>query len=199
MSAFSTAAVGNLLPKNVAEDAPLLSVVVGTRAVHLVADLSRDDRQRDDLQVRVLYCRTSRGAVVLENDDGAKALVSFQVLNPLAACPERFLDGRLAQRGERLLVPGRFDDHLVRADAVHLVENPLALPIERPFHTQHGNPVRHDPQRPARRVGCAPVASEGEQLSGRHLLVSFTEGTRGIRRHVDGLEVKVGAMLSALG
>ena len=65
----------------------------------------------------------------------------------------------------------------MRADAVHLVEDALALPIERPLDTQNRELIRDDAEIPARHVRPAAVVAHGEELGRRHLLVPFAEGT----------------------
>jgi len=77
--------------------------------------------------------RTRRGAVVLEHDDVAETAILTQILHPFARGPQHLLDRFVTHVGEHVEVARRLDNHLVRADAVHLVENPLALTIERAF------------------------------------------------------------------
>src|SRR5688500_67814 len=99
--------------------------------------------------MRMIEMRARRRAMVLEDDDVAETAVPLQVVYALAAGPQHLLDVALRHRRQRLLMPGRLDDHLVRADAIHLVEQTFALAVERAFHAQHGELVRHDAQAPA--------------------------------------------------
>src|SRR5688572_19010317 len=85
----------------------------------------------------------------------------------------------------------RLDDHLVGADAVHLVEESLALAVERAFDAQHGELVGHDAQAPAGPVRRAAVAMR-QQLVRRHVLVPLTEGTAVIGCDGDRLEAEIG-------
>src|SRR5580700_3263767 len=57
---------------------------------------------------------------------------------------------------------GRFDDYLMRADAVHLVKEAFALAVEIAFNAECGKFVGHDAHGPARGV-CASVAPAVDQ------------------------------------
>src|ERR687898_1910343 len=97
----------------------------------------------------MLEMRAGGRAVILEDDDRAEAAILLQIVDALAESTEHLLDIALPHRRQRLLVARRLDDHLVGADAVHLVEEALALAVERAFDAQHGKLVRHDAQAPA--------------------------------------------------
>ena len=97
-------------------------------------------------------------AVVLEDQDVPEPRVLLQVEHALAERPQHALDGDDRQRGQRLRVLGRLDDHLVGADAVHLVEQPLALAVERALDLQRGELVRDDPHVPPGRRSAPPPA-----------------------------------------
>ena len=133
------AAVGGLLLQDVAEDTPFLRLEMQPRAVHLVAHFARHNRQRDELRVRVLQRGTRRGTVVLENDLRPESPVALG--DPGRAPPRRqhLLDRALVHRRQRVLVARRLDDHFVGADAVHLVEEPLATPVEASSTRSTGN------------------------------------------------------------
>src|SRR5688572_23232095 len=121
--------------------------------------------------MRMLERRTSRSTMVLEDDDVAEPAILLQVLYAFAERPQHLLHGRIPHRRQRLLVTRGLDDDLMGADAVHLVEQPLALAVERTLDTQHGILIGHDAQIPARAVGAAAVAPVRQQLARRHVLM----------------------------
>ena len=67
---------------------------------------------------------------------------------------------RLRHRRQRLAVIGRLDDHFVRADTVHPIEQPLALPVEAAF----------DLQRRRALLGEVPARA---RLDGAHRVLHF--------------------------
>ena len=99
--------------------------------------------------MRVLERRAGGRAVILEDDDVPQPDVALQIEHALAPRPEHLLDRRLRHRRQRLLVVRRLDDHFVRADAVHPIEQPLAFAIERALDPQRRKLVRHDAHVPA--------------------------------------------------
>jgi hypothetical protein len=76
-----------LLAKNIAKDAPLFEVVVFTRAVHLFAHPLGDNRQGDELGVRMLERGARRLTVVLEDEDVLEAPVLLEIQNAIAESP----------------------------------------------------------------------------------------------------------------
>ena len=64
------AAVGRVLPQHVAEDAALLLLIVRPRAFDFVAHFAWDDRQRNQLRMRVIDRRAGGRAMGLAADDG---------------------------------------------------------------------------------------------------------------------------------
>ena len=149
--------------------------------------------------MRMLERRAGRRAVVLEDQDVAEPPILLQVGHPLAVRPEHLLDLRLAHRRQRLVVIRRLDDHFVRADAVHPIEQPLAFAIEIALHLQRRKPVRHDAEVPARRVRRAAVLPERPDLGRRHVLVAGTERAVLAGDDAGALEMKIGRPLLAIG
>ena len=85
---------------------------------------------------------------------------------------------------QRELVIGRFDDHLVRAHAVHAVEHALAFAVETAFDAQRRKFIGHHAQRPSGRVPSAAVASVGQNF---RRSLSFVAGTE--RTNADSLDL----------
>ena len=136
--------------------------------------------------------------VVLENQDRFEPRVLLQVEHTLSERPQHALDGDDRQRGERLRVLGRLDDHFVGADAAHLVEETLTLAVERAFHLQRRELVRDDPDVPPGAVGAAATAV-AQHLARRVRLVAFAERAEHGRLERAVLEAEVAWALAALG
>ena len=97
-------------------------------------------------------------AMILENQRVAEALVVLQIQHAIAIGPQHFLDGPVRKRGQRALMIGRFDDHFVRAHAVHAVEQAFALAIQVAFDSQRGKFIGDHANGPAGRIRPAAVA-----------------------------------------
>ena len=139
---------------------------VPPRALDLLAHEVGHDRQRDQLRVRVLERRARRRAVVLEHQDVAQPEIALQIEHRARGTPTARARSRPPTCGASgSIVIRRLDDHLVRADAVHPVEHPVALAIER----------RPRPAAPetcwGRRAGPSPGAF-GAPPSGRYASTS---------------------------
>ena len=61
----------------------------------------------------------------------------------------------------------RFNDHFVRADAVHLVEQAFAFAVQIAFDPQRGKFIRDHAHVPARRIWAAAVSSVLQNLRRR--------------------------------
>jgi hypothetical protein len=82
-------------------------------------------------------------------------------------------------------VVGALDDHFVRADAVHLVEDALARLVQISLDLESGELVRHGSKTPTRFVGlaavpvredfvrCCPLVARAERAEPRSLLVAL--------------------------
>jgi hypothetical protein len=101
--------------------------------------------------------------------------VPLEIEDALAVRPQHALDLGLRHQRHRPIVIGRLDDHLVRPDAVHPVEQPLALAVERAFHVQRRKLVRHHAQLPPRGIGRAAVVAVRQHFGRRERLVARTE------------------------
>src|SRR5436190_23848644 len=98
------------------------------------------------------------------------------------------------------MVIGGLDDHLVRADAIHPIEQALPFAIEVSLDLQRRKQVRHHAQIPARRIPRAAVLPERAHLRRRHVLVPWTEGTMLLAGEDEGaLEMEIGGPLLAIG
>src|SRR5712692_8036766 len=79
-----TPAGRDLLPDDVAEDAALFRRVMASRALDLLAHEVGDDRQRDELRMRVLERRARRSTMVLEDQDVPKPTVLLEIHDTIA-------------------------------------------------------------------------------------------------------------------
>src|SRR5882762_8475560 len=166
-----------LLSDNIAENAALLLIVVVPTAVHFFAYSARYNRQRDQLRVGVLHRRARAFSVILENQHVAEPLVVLQIQHPVAIRPQYILQRALRQRSQRRRVIRRFDDHFMRADSVHLVEQPLALFIEFAFDPQRRKFVWHHSNGPSRSVRTTAVSPVHQHLIRSLPFVPRTEWT----------------------
>ena len=139
-----------------------------------------------------------RLAVVLEQHDVAEADVFLQVVDAIAERPQHFLDLPLGHLRHGQAVIGALDDHLVRADAVHLVVHAFALAVQLAFDAQRRKLVGHHAHAPSRLVRAA-AGAVGQHFGRGLLLVAVAEGAkaRGGRRH--RLADEIGGAARAVG
>jgi hypothetical protein len=143
-------------------------------------------------------CGWSSRAVVLEDEDVAEPPILPQVEHTLAISPEDPLNRHGRQRGQGRVVLGRLDDHLVGADAVHLVEQALALSVEPTFHLQRRELVRHHTHVPPGTVRRRAVAAIRQHFARRVLLVALAERAYDAGERRDVLETKRARALATL-
>jgi hypothetical protein len=72
---------------------------------------------------------------------------------------------------------GRFDDHFMSADPVHLVVNSFAFSVQVSFDAKGREFIRYDPKAPARRVWRSSIVSKSDDLRRSSILIPFTERT----------------------
>src|SRR5437667_3226127 len=103
------------------EDAAFPVAVILFGSLDLLDDALGNDGKRDQLGVCVFERGPGGVAVVFENQNVLEAPVLFEVEDPVAEGPEHVFDARHRHRRQGQVVVRRLNDHLVRADAVHLV------------------------------------------------------------------------------
>src|SRR2546422_5668662 len=106
-------------------------------------------------------------------------------------------DRAFRQRGQRRSVLRGFDDHFVRPDAVHLVEQPFPFLPQIAFDSQRRKFVGHDAHLPTRSVCAAAVAPIDKNFRRRFRFVSITEGAVGSSFCHDALAQKIRRALAA--
>jgi hypothetical protein len=77
---------------------------------------------------------------------------------------------------------GRFDDHFVSADPIHLVVNPFAFSSQVSFDAKGREFIRDNPKAPARGVWGSSIISESNDFRRGSVLISFTERTEPTER-----------------
>ena len=152
------------LPDDVAENAAFLFVVIVPAIVDFFAHAARHNRQRDQLRVGMIDGCARGLSVILENQNVPEALVIFQIQHPVAVSPEHVFHRALRKSGQRRRMVRRLDDHFMRADSVHLVEEALSLAVQFAFDTQCGKFIRHHANVPARRVRPSAIPSINQNL-----------------------------------
>src|SRR4029077_18784194 len=86
---------------------------------------------------------------------------------------------------------GRFDDDLVRTDAVHPIEESFAFPVQISLDAQRGEFVRDHAHLPARRVRPAAVAPVLENLGRRLRFMPVTKRADSDSLDLDALAKKI--------
>jgi len=79
-------------------------------------------------------------------------------------------------------MPGRFDDHLVGSDPVHLIVDPLPLSVQISFDTEGGELIGDDSERPSGGVGRSAIFPVGDDFRRGSILIPLTEGTEAADR-----------------
>jgi hypothetical protein len=139
-----------LVMHDIAKHAPFLVVVVLARTVNLFAQMMWHERQRNQLRMAVVERRTGGNAMVLEHEDAAQPPILFEIDHSVPERPEHLPYRRFWQGRQRLQVIRRLDNHLVRANTVHAIEDTVAATIDPALHLQRRHAVWHDPDVPAR-------------------------------------------------
>src|SRR6266446_5521946 len=151
----------------------------------------------------VLERSSGRFAMILEDQDVLEAPVLLEVENAVAESPKYVFDppGRQGRQGR--VVIGRFDDDLVGADAIHLVEHTLGLLVQVAFDSESRKLVGHHAHRPAGTVllsrGPVRARTIGQNLRRSFALISVVERTKTSALDLHRFAHKVGGPLGAIG
>src|ERR1035441_2357848 len=89
--------------------------------------MASQNAQKVKLERRMLQRGAGRFSMVLKEQDVFEAPVFFEIENAVPERPQNVLDSFCRKRGQRRVVVGRFNDHFVRANAIHLVKHALSL------------------------------------------------------------------------
>src|SRR5580700_1850948 len=91
LSDHSSTAI-HLLPDDVAEHATFLVEEILLRTFQFLRNVDRQDRQRDQLRVRMLQRGSGCLAMILENQDVLESPVFLQIENAIAEGPQDILN-----------------------------------------------------------------------------------------------------------
>ena len=171
-----------LLPNDITENAPILVMEIGSGPFNLFSQPLGDDGKGDDLRVRMFERGPRSQSMVLKDEHILETLISSQIDDPLTIGPQDIFNRFERQRGKGPGMLGRFDDHFVGADPVHLVVNPFAFSGQVSFDAKGREFVRDDPKAPARGVWRSSVVSISNDLRRSSVLISFTERTESADR-----------------
>ncbi len=152
----NTIALCRLLPFHIAEHAAFFEIVITLCPVDLFLHRSWHDRQCDELRVRMFERCARRLAVILEEQNIPKRMSFLRSMLRSEKPKESFrsVSPELAQT-QRMF--RRFNDHLMRAYAVHLVEHAVAFPVKGSFDPQRRKLVRHNTDVPSGWFGAPPL------------------------------------------
>src|ERR1022692_4543789 len=101
--------------------------------------------------MRMLQRGSGCFSMVLKEQNVFEAPVLFEIENAVPERPQNILDSFCRKRGQRRVVVRRFNDHFVRANAIHLVKHALG-----PEPSTLTLILRHCPPRPSPR-GTKPM------------------------------------------
>ena len=166
-----------LLPDNVAKNAALFLVVVMPAVIHLFAHSARNDGKSDQLRMRMLHRRARRFSMILEDQYIPKALVVLQIQHAVAIGPQNVFQRTFRQRSQRRRVVRRFDNHFMRADPVHLVEQSFAFLVQVAFDSQRGKFVRYHANRPACAIWASAISPVNQNFIRGFCFVPWTKWT----------------------
>ena len=124
--------------------------------------------------MRMLERRPCGLAVIFENQNVLKAPVLFQIENAITESPENVFDTLGWQRRQTGIVIGSFNDHFMRANAVHLVEHAFGLAVQIAFDAQCRKLIRNYAHCPARTVALRRRAAIRVRAVGLNLRRCFT-------------------------
>ncbi len=143
----------------------------------------------------VLQARAGGRADVLEEHAVNESRVAFEVDQPVAIDPEDFADVVFGKLGHADLVLRALDDDLMRADAGHLVVDPLAALVELAFDLEGGEPVGDDPDAASR--GRWDACPDRDRRGSRAGVLSSCPSQKGQRP--GSLPVDLGFALEVVG
>jgi len=69
----------------------------------------------------------------------------------------------------------RLNDDFMSAQPIHLIVDPISLPVELSFYPEGRKLIRNDSKRPARGVRRGSIVSKCNDLRRRFILISLTE------------------------
>ena len=181
----------DFLFQDVLEDAAVLVRVILHRPHEFFLQPLRRDRRRDQLRMRMADGRARLFAKILEDQNVPEPRVAQQIGHAHLVRLDHPRDAFHRLLLELQARVRRLDDDLVRADAVHLVVDPLPFLVEFALDAQGRELVRHHPHLPAGAVRFALRIAKGEDLRRRHVLVAL--GERVFRRvgHFHGLRHEI--------
>src|SRR5579862_1611305 len=99
-------------------------------AVHFLGHALGNNRQSDKLRVSMFQRGAGGIAMVFEDQDVFEAAILLEVNDAVTIGPKHIFHLPGWKGGQGKFMFWRFDDDLVRANSVHLVVKPFALPIQ---------------------------------------------------------------------
>src|SRR6267154_2322790 len=145
--------------------------------------------------------RTGCFPVIFEEQNVFEAPIFLKIENAIPKRPQNIFDlfGGKPSQGD--VVIGRLNDHLVSADAVHLVEHPLRLLVQTAFNAECRELVGNDPNRPTRPILHGSIAVRiwaiCQNFWRSFIFVAGTEGAESTL-DFDGFAREVGRPLGAI-
>ena len=106
-------------------------------------------------------------------------------------------DGTIGEHRQRVVVIRSLDDHFVRADPVHAIEQAVAFAVEPAFNSQRRKFIWYHPNCPSGRVFAASISAVGNNLRRRLAFVAGTKRTNTFALYFDAFAQKFVRTLTA--
>ena len=136
--------------------------------------------------------------MVLEDQDVLEAPVLLQIDDAVPVRPQNVFNPLLRNAGQGGVVLGRFDDDLVRPNAVHLVEHAFGLPVQASLDSKGRKLIGHHAHRPIRGVARSAVRAIRQHLGRSLAFIAIAERAKAAL-HFHRLAAEVGGTLGAIG
>jgi hypothetical protein len=119
----------NLLADDITKDTPVLIIEIIFCPLDLFCHPPGDDGESDELRVRMLQRSPCCHTVVLEYENISEPLIILEIGNSVSVGCEDMCYPFERHGDQGFIVAGRFNNHFVGPDSVHLVIDPLAFAI----------------------------------------------------------------------
>jgi hypothetical protein len=94
-----------------------------------------------------MFKRSAGGrTIIFKHEDMAKPLIPPQIDHSLPVSPEDLLHTLQWESRQDFGMLRRLDHHFMGSDSIHLIIDPLALPVQIPFNAEGGELIRDDAQ-----------------------------------------------------
>jgi len=118
-----------LLPDDVTINTPIFIIEVGLASFNLLSYPLGNNRKGNDLGVRMFQRSARSNAMVLKDHDVPKSNITFQIDDPGSVGQKDIFHSLWGQGDKGLLMARRLNHHLMGADAIHLIIDPVPFAV----------------------------------------------------------------------